>query len=154
MKTPLLALSLCATLLTGCVSTSPVVPLTTAQTISNIVEPVTASVVPLVLNKNPLYADALGLLADAIPTAFGDASLTPESIAGSLKLLNEKAKLNLSDEVQAVFATAISVSVTQYQERCGVTVSKATDPGVKLLLESFSRGLKDGVTTWKKANSL
>lgn len=139
-------------IVSGCVSGSApkaIVPVSTAQTIANIVEPIAQGAVPLVLDKNPGYAAAVSVVADAIPAAFSAGNLSPEAISSALALINEKSGLGLTPDVQALIANALSIAVTQYQQQSGLKVAAVTDPGVQLILTSFATGLHNGVTTWQ-----
>lgn len=155
MKMPRLALLLIAGLIIGyvgaCVSsTAPkaIVPVSTAESIAAIVEPITQGVVPLILNKNPDYAPAVSIVATAIPAAFAAGNLTAENITRAIALINDRARLNLSPDVQTLIANALSIAVTQYQQKAGLSVAAATDPGIQLILTAFATGLSNGVTTW------
>lgn len=139
----------------GCVSgTAPkaIVPLSTAQTVANIVEPIAQGAVPLVLDKNPGYAAAVSVVADAIPAAFSAGNLSPEAISSAIALIDAKAGLGLTPDVQALIANALSIAVTQYQQQSGLKVAAVTDPGVQLILTSFATGLHNGVTTWQASH--
>lgn len=139
----------------GCVSgTAPtaIVPVTAAQSIANIVEPLAQGAVPLVLGKNPGYAGAIGVVADAIPAAFSAGNLSPEAIGAAIGVINTRAKLGLTDDVQALIANALSIAVTQYQQQAGLKVAAVTDPGVQIILTSFATGLHNGVTSWQVAH--
>lgn len=154
MKTNL-ALLLVGALLAGCVSsTAPkeIVPVSTAQSVAQIVEPLTQGVVPLVLEKNPSYAPAVSILADAIPAAFSAGNLSAESISAAIGAINAKGGLSLTPEVQTLIANALSIAVVQYEQKAGFTVASATDPGVQLILNSFATGLHNGVATWKASH--
>ncbi len=147
--------ALCALLLSACVSsTAPVeiVPPTTAQTIANIVGPIAQGVTPLVLDKNPTLTPAFAILADAIPAAFATEDLSPESIGAAIHLLNSKGSLGLTPEIETLVSNALSIAITQYQQQYGVKVALATDPGVQLILTSFSTGLHNGVVAWQTAH--
>lgn len=143
------AFSACSTVPAG--SPAPT-PTATAKTVAAIVEPITQGAVPLVLNKNPSYAPALAVLADAIPAAFASGNLDATSIAGTISLLNDRAKLGLNGDAQALIATALTIGVQQYEQQFGVKVAAATDPNVQLILTSFAQGLHDGVATWQTAH--
>lgn len=157
MKKLLLVLSAIALLYVGaCVSsTAPksIVPVSTAQSIAQIVEPITQGVVPLILNKNPDYAPAVTIVANAIPAAFSAGNLTAENITRAIALINDRARLNLSADVQTLIANALSIAVTQYQQKAGLNVAAATDPGIQLILTSFATGLSNGVAAWSGAHT-
>jgi hypothetical protein len=139
----------------ACVSPSApkaIVPLEKAQFAASIIQPLAQGGVPLVLNKNPQYAPALLLLSEAIPATFAASDLTPSGIAGSLALLNDRAKLGLNADAQAVVANLISIAVQQYAAHYGTNVAAATDPGIALILSAFSKGLHDGVAGWQTSH--
>ncbi len=154
--TLLLAAALCAFSFSGCVSsTAPtaIVSVPTAQTIANIVEPIAQGAVPLVLDKNPAYAPAVAVVADAIPAAFSAGNLSADGISSAIHLINIKAALGFTPDVETLIANALSIAVTQYQQQTGIKVAAATDPGIQLILQSFATGLHNGVTTWQAASS-
>jgi hypothetical protein len=135
----------------GC-TTVQTVPTDWAQVTASIAQPLAQGATPLVLNKNPDYAPALLLFADAIPLAFAVGDLTPESISQSIALLDTKANLQLDADVQSLISTALAIAIQQYQQRAGTTVSNATDPNVKLILSAFAKGIHDGVTAWNTSH--
>lgn len=158
MKTIILALAaLCAFVFAGCVSTTdttpaPFVKQSTADFAAKLIQPIAQGAVPIVLNKNPGYASAVSIVADAIPVAFGSGALTPESISLAIATLNQKAALGLDPDVQALLANALSIAVSQYEQQYGLKVAISTDPGVQTILLAFATGLHAGVTVWKSAH--
>lgn len=154
MKTPALLLAMICAIapaFLGCAS-NPLVPVSTAQTAANIVEPITQGIVPLVLDKNPGLAPALSFVADAIPASFSAGNLTAEQIGTAVHLINVRGALGLSASVETLIANGLSIAVTQYQQQAGLKVAAATDPGIQIILNSFSTGLHNGVVTWQAAH--
>jgi len=151
--------ALCALLLSACVSPStngtaptPVVKQSTADFAASLIQPIAQGAVPLVLNRNPGYAGAVAIVADAIPVILGSGTLTPDSIAAAISALDRKAALGLEPDIQALLANALAIAVSQYQQQFGVKVAVSTDPGVQTILLSFSAGLRDGLTVWKASH--
>jgi hypothetical protein len=144
----LAALAGCQTAADGSKSVSPAV----VKTVADIVSPLAQGAVPLVLAKNPDYAPVVGILADAIPVALAVGDLTPENIGGAIALLNTKADLKLSPDVQALIANALSLAVVEYQQYYGVKVVNATNPDVQKILLNFSLGLKNGLAVYKQTH--
>lgn len=136
----------------GCATTTPVVTMDKAQFAASIIQPLAQGGVPLVLNKNPQYANAVLLLSEALPAALGAGDLSPTGIAGSIALANDKAKLGISPDAQALIANLISIGVGQYQTHYGTAVATATDPGIALMISAFAKGLHDGVTGWQASH--
>lgn len=161
MKNLILTLAaLCAFLLSGCVSPSsngsapaPIIKQSTADFAASLIQPIAQGAVPLVLNKNPGYAGAVSIVADAIPVILGSGALTPDSISAAIAALDRKASLGFDPDIQALLANALSIAVSQYQQQFGVKVAVSTDPGVQTILLAFSAGLRDGVTVWKASHS-
>lgn len=104
------------------------------------------------LNKNPSYAPALGLLADALPAALGAGDLSPTGIAATISVLNERKNLGISEDAQALIATLLSTGIGEYQQEYGAEVASLTDPGVALMLQAFAQGLHDGVSGWEASH--
>jgi len=152
MKRLLLLLPLLT--LSGCVS----FPVGTKPTVSNQVKNVAPFVtqlaqtaVPLILNKNKSYAPVISVVATAIPAAFSTGNLDANSISATVALIGKSN--GLSSEVESAISVALLDAVTYYQSSYGTQVASATDPNVIALLQAFSIGLQNGVTTWQNSQS-